>query len=287
MAKDVKQRAILYLGLAALLTILIAGSIARAQFRPGLPMPMTDGQSFAVAMEKLPEIKFQVNTFFFVLFSFFFLVLLLFTLYRLMQGTSWKRLALDFFLYTLVALVAFGAFALLIAALPRSTGVAQLPTQLPDKVVAPLGPTPPLLLWLGGFVLLVGLVVLGGGFVLARQRPGGGHRKISLLEAEALKARQALLDGQEVKDVILNCYQQMCLALQQEKGVERLVFMTTGDFERLLLDKGYPYEPIHRLTGLFEAVRYGHWQSGRRDEQTAITCLEAIIHYEGRQAKIK
>lgn len=281
MPEDVKRRAILYLGLAVLLTILIAASLSRARFRPGLPMPVTDGQSLAVALPELPAIKFQVNTFFFILFTFVLMVLILLTLYRLMRGTSWKRLALDFCLYMLVAMAAFGAFALLIAALPRSAGVAQLPAQLPDKVVAPLGPTPPLLLWLAGFVLLVGVIVLGGGFVLARPRT----RKISLLEAEAQKARQALLDGQELKDVILRCYQQMCLALQQEKGVERLVYMTTSDFERLLLEKGYPYAPTHRLTGLFEAVRYGHCQPGRSEEQAAITCLEAIIRFEGRQAK--
>ncbi len=284
MAKEVKRRAILYLGLAALLTVLIAASLARAQFKPGLPMPVTDGQSFAVAIPELPVIRLELNTFFFTLFSIILALLLLVTLYRLMRGMPWKRLALDFLLYALVTLVAFGAFALVIAALPRSTGVAELPTQLPANVVAPFGPMPPLALWLAGFVLLVGAAALGGGFVLTRQRP---KRKISLLEAEAQKARQALLDGQAVKDVILNCYQQMCLALQQEKGVERLVFMTTGDFERLLLDKGYPFEPIHRLTGLFEAVRYGHWQSGRSDEQTAITCLEAIIRFEGRLVKNK
>jgi hypothetical protein len=282
MPKEEKRRAILYLGLAMLLTILIAAGLERARFKPGLPMPVTDGQSVAVALPELPEIKFQVNTFFFVFFSIFLISLILITLYRLMHGTSWKRLALDFFLYTLGASVAFGALALFIAALPRSAGVAQLPAQLPARVVAPLGPMPPFVLWLAGFVLLVGVVALGRGFVLAMRRP---EQKMSLLEAEAQKARQALLDGQEVKDVIFNCYRQMCLALQQEKGVERPVFMTTGDFEQLLLDKGYPYDPIHRLTGLFEAVRYGHWQSGRSEEQTAITCLEAIIHFEGRQAK--
>ena len=168
MARDVKQRAILYLGLAALLTILIAASLARAQFRPGLPMPVTDGQSFAVALPEFPVIKFQVNTFFFVLFSIFLATLVLVTLFRLMRGTSWKRLALDFLLYTLVALVGFGAFALVIAALPRSAGVAQLPTQLPARVAAPLGALPPLWLWLAGFILLVGAVALGGGFVVAQ-----------------------------------------------------------------------------------------------------------------------
>ena len=114
MTKEGKRRAILYLGLAALLTILTAAGLSRARFKPGLPMPVTDGQSFAVAMAKLPEIKFQVNTFFFVLFSVCLIVLILVTLYRLMRGTSWKRLALDFFLYLMAALVAFGALALFI-----------------------------------------------------------------------------------------------------------------------------------------------------------------------------
>ena len=52
MPEDIKRRAILYLGLAMLLTILIAASLSRARFMPGLPMPVTDGQSVAVA---LPE----------------------------------------------------------------------------------------------------------------------------------------------------------------------------------------------------------------------------------------
>jgi hypothetical protein len=215
MPENVKRRAILYLGLAVLLTILIAASLGRARFYPGLPMPVTDGQSVAVALPELPEIKLQVNTFFFVFFSIFLAALIIVTFYRLMHGTSWKRLALDFLLYTLGASVAFGALALFIAALPRSTGVAQLPAQLPARVTAPLGQMPPFVLWLAGFVLLAGAVALGGGFILARRRPG---RKLSLLEAEAHRARQALLDGQEVKDVILNCYRQMCLALQQERA---------------------------------------------------------------------
>jgi len=283
MAKEVKHRAVLYLGLAALFTVLIAASISRAEFKPGAPMPVTDGQAFAVEMAELPEIKFQVNTFFFVLFSIILAILLLVTLYRLLRGASWKRLALDFLLYTLVALVSFGIFALIIAALPRSADLSQVPASLPDNRIASPGAVAPFLLWLAGFGLLVGAGLLGGSFILAKNRTA----EISPFEAEAQKARQALLDGQEIKDVILHCYQQMCLALQQEKGVERLVFMTTGDFERLLLAKGYPFDPIHQLTGLFEAVRYGHWQSGRSEEQSAITCLEAIIHYGagGKQAK--
>jgi hypothetical protein len=53
--------------------------------------------------------------------------------------------------------------------------------------------------------------------------------------------------------------------------------MTTGDFETLLKDAGIPHEPIHQLTGLFDAVRYGNWQPNSVDEQKAIQCMEAIM----------
>jgi hypothetical protein len=53
--------------------------------------------------------------------------------------------------------------------------------------------------------------------------------------------------------------------------------MTTGEFEILLETAGIPHEPIHQLTLLFDAVRYGHWQPNAVDEQKAIQCLEAIM----------
>ncbi len=283
MVKEGKHRSLLYLGLAALLTALVAASLSQSEFKPGVPMPVTDGQSFVVGMAELPDFTMQVNTFFFVFFSILLFVLILVTLYRFLRGTSWKRLAIDFLLYTLVALVSFGALALIIAALPKAADLSQVPASLPENRIVPLGPLPPFLFWLVGAGLVIGVVLLGGSFILARNRP----LKINSFEAEAQKARQALLDGQEVKDVIQRCYQQMCLALQQEKGIERPVFMTTGDFEQLLLAKGYPSGPIHQLTGLFEAVRYGHWQSGRHEQESAITCLEAIIRHGagGKRAK--
>ena len=243
-------------------------------------------QSFAVAITELPAIRLERKYFFLHAFSIILALLSLVTLYRLMRGmplgNGWRWIS------SYMPWWRWWPSAPLRSSSPLCPGRPawlQLPTQLPANVTAPFGPMPPLCVWLAGFVLLVGAGAAGRRLRSDyRQRP---KRKLSLLEAEAQKARQALLDGQAVKDVILNCYQQMCLALQQEKGVERLVFMTTGDFERLLLDKGYPFEPIHRLTGLFEAVRYGHWQSGRSDEQAAITCLEAIIRFEGRLAKNK
>jgi hypothetical protein len=53
--------------------------------------------------------------------------------------------------------------------------------------------------------------------------------------------------------------------------------MTTREFENLLEIAGVPHNPIHQLTQLFEAVRYGNWQPNPIDEQKAIHCLEAIM----------
>jgi hypothetical protein len=71
----------------------------------------------------------------------------------------------------------------------------------------------------------------------------------------------------------------MSLALEQEQGIERKDFMTTREFEHLLETAGVPHDPIHQLTRLFEAVRYGNWQPNPVDEQKAIHCLQAIMLY--------
>jgi hypothetical protein len=101
---------------------------------------------------------------------------------------------------------------------------------------------------------------------------------------EAEKAWQELIAGVGLKGVIIKCYRQMSLALEKEQGIERKEFMTTGEFEDLLEAAGFPSAPLHRLTRLFEAVRYGNWQPNPLDEQNAIDCLGAIMLFS-RKAK--
>jgi len=139
------------------------------------------------------------------------------------------------------------------------------------------------LLWIVGVTLVAATILMAGWIVLSRPRPFSGPH---FLELEAEKARLAILEGAGLTDVILQCYLQMSLALKQEQGIERETYMTTGEFERFLEAEGFPHDPIHQLTRLFEAVRYGHWQPGLTEKQNAIDCLEAIINYsrERRQA---
>jgi hypothetical protein len=123
--------------------------------------------------------------------------------------------------------------------------------------------------------LVIGALV--GVWILASS--SGRALPIDLVGFEAEKAWQALRSGLDLKDVIITCYRQMSLALEHEQGIKRKDFMTTGEFENLLAAAGIPHDPIHQLTRLFEAVRYGNWQPNPADEQMAIQCLEAIMLY--------
>jgi len=109
---------------------------------------------------------------------------------------------------------------------------------------------------------------------------------IDLVGLEAEKAWQALKTGLDLKGVIVHCYRQMSLALEREQGIEREEWMTTREFENLLEAEGIPHDPIHQLTQLFEAVRYGDWQPNPVDEQKAIHCLQDIMLHS-REAKNK
>jgi hypothetical protein len=163
----------------------------------------------------------------------------------------------------------------------RSAPLEELPVLTPVPVVtSPLEPVPDPLLWLVGIGLLVSSLLVGLWIFTSSRRA----HPLDLVAWEAEKARQALSTGAGLKDVIIHCYTQMSLAVKQERGVEREAFMTTGEFERVLTETGIPHEPIHQLTRLFEAVRYGNWQPSTAEQQKAIQCLDEIV-FHSREAK--
>ena len=178
----------------------------------------------------------------------------------------------------------FGGFVFLIMLFKFESAPVELPiVPTPEPLVtSPLGSVPPLLLWLVGIGLLATGILLGIWIFGSRSRRT--TITIDAVGLEAEKAWQELKTGLDLKDVIIKCYRQMSLALEKEQGIEREDFMTTREFENLLEAAGVPHDPIHQLTQLFEAVRYGNWQPNPMDEQKAIHCLEAIMLYS-REAK--
>ena len=278
MTGSTKRKTIVLLGLVILLTMLVAANLQKLEFQPGMPPPRLEkGQLVAEPIEETPFVSISASKFFLILIALLFTGATLYAAYQLFRGANWE-LILYLLRFTLIIGVAIGCLVFMIMLFPGSnidtSAEIPIPTMTSQPVVtSPLGSAPPSLLWLVGIGLLI-LTVLVAIKVFTPVRQA---QPLELLGLEAEKARRALISGVDMKDVIVNCYHQMSLAVQQQHGIEREDFMTTGEFETVLRAAGVPHEPIHQLTRLFEAVRYGHWQPDAADEQQAIHCLEAIM----------
>jgi hypothetical protein len=101
-------------------------------------------------------------------------------------------------------------------------------------------------------------------------------------EQLALQAKQALSSlqsGEDVRSVVIRCYEGMSQILEKEKHITRAAAMTPQEFVRLLVQKGLPQAPIKTLTHLFEDVRYGNRPTGKREEDLALLSLSEIAAY--------
>ena len=284
MTSSTKRNALILLGLVMIITVIIAAGLPQLELQPGMPRPsMDDGPVVMAPVEAEPIQPVSVNKFALVLFVILVTGSGLYVMYRLLRGAEWKSLPAFIWPALVISLIISSlVFLLLQLSNPESYMPMELPVPMPEPpVTTPLGTAPPLLLWLVGMGLLATGILIGVWLFTSSPRRA---TTIDIVGLEAVNARQKLKTGSDLKDVIIKCYRQMSLALAQEQGLEREDFMTTREFEDLLATAGVPHDPIHQLTQLFEAVRYGHWQPNPIDEEKAIHCLEAIMLYS-RQAK--
>ena len=277
----VKRKLMLLLTLFGAALVLIAASLSGLVLKPGVPLPsLSNGQIHIDVAPGAPQVEYPVNDFFVTVLVVILVGCLIWTLYKAVQGVNWKDLSRALLRFAGFFLGAAAVLAFVLSLLPKTGELVveealEIPTP-PPVVYTPLGTPPPVLTWLVGAILAVCAALLAVWFLRSRE-----PADVTLLRLgqEAEKARQALLTGLSLREVILQCYRQMSRVLQEENGIQRQAFMTTGDFERLLAAEGFPAAPVHQLTQLFDAVRYGRWQPGLSDDQKAIDCLEAIVRY--------
>ncbi len=283
MTGSAKRKTLVLLGLVITITVLIAASLSQLDLQPGMPLPSVDNGQVVISPDRqeLPVVL-SISDVLKVVFILVLVVSMLYMVYRMIKSIGWVNVR-SFFQTIVVVILISGSIIFLIMLLPKTQNTllveAPPPTEIP-LVRSPLGPVPTLLFWLVGIVMLISSILLGI-WIFA---PSRQTTTIDLLGLEAEKAWQALMTGLDLKDVILKCYRQMSFAVEKEQGIERKDFMTTREFENLLESAGIPHAPIHQLTQLFEAVRYGNWQPNLLDEQKAIDCLQAIVLYS-REAK--
>ena len=278
MTNSAKRKALIFLGLIMVITMIIAASLSQLQLQPGMPLPrFSNGQVMAAPDKGDQFVSISASKFLIVLIGLMVAITTLYSIYKLLRGADWKNIAVAARSILFIGMIVCGIL-LLIMMVPGSESSApvEIPPQTPEPLVAsPLGTVPPVLIWAVGIGLLVMTALVGTWIITTSRQP----KPIDLVGLEAERAWQALKTGLDLKDVIIKCYRQMSLALEKDRGIEREDFMTTGEFENLLETAGLPHDPIHQLTQLFDAARYGNWKPNPADEQKAIQCLEAIMVY--------
>jgi hypothetical protein len=286
MTDSTKRKTLILFGLVMLLTVILAASLPQLDLRPGMPLPrLEEGQMMLAPIEEEPLVVISVSEFLRTLFALVLAGAILYVTYKLIKGSDWRNLG-SFIQPLLVVVLLMGIVIFVIMLLPKAE--SSLPMELPPpietpRVTSPLGPVPTSLFWLVGIGLLVSAILLGIWIFAPSSRR---ETTIDLVGLEAEDALQSLKNGLDLKDVIVKCYRQMSLVIEKEQGIEREDSMTTREFENLLEAAGVPHDPIHQLTQLFEAVRYGKWLSNPINEQAAVHCLEAIILFS-RETKKK
>lgn len=273
-----KRRALILLVLVAIMVAIIAANLRQLEFQPGMPIPELAGNPGGVApLDAEQVVAVHANQFIKMLLALTLSCATLYVIVRALWSCKWRDIWSYLRQAIVVCIVATG-LPFLIMMLGKSKGThgpeLYLPPPSPIRT-APLGTVPSALLWVVGLGLLVASLFLA--WLISR--PERRDSTMDRIGRQAQQAWQALRNGERLKDAIIRCYRQMSLALAEEQGLERDDFMTTSEFETLLTAAGVPCEPVHRLTRLFELVRYGKGQPDPADEQSAILCLEAIMSF--------
>ena len=107
---------------------------------------------------------------------------------------------------------------------------------------------------------------------------------VSPMQKLAGIARASLRDlsaGRDSTNVIMDCYYRMSDTVLDKKNIDRNASMTPSEFALQLENAGLPSDAVHRLTRLFESVRYGGHKSDPVAVNEAVTCLTTIVQYCG------
>lgn len=259
--------------------MLLAGSLDALRFQDGTPMPLAGeisspdiaGQPTGATVEEF-VIPWALKG----LLSLGILVVVTNILIVILKNTSIQQLLAR--LAILIVLIACGyLLSKLDIELPPGESaavVAPVATETAaGAAIAPLGDPPT-----GWFqvvkILLIGTACLFGAWLVFKSlrisKPGDA------LAVEVGAALQAIENGADFRDVIMNAYLGMLQIVREEHGIEREESVTPREFETLLAARGIAREPILQLTRLFEKVRYGNKAPATEDERAAIQCLTEI-----------
>lgn len=277
--------------LALISLILLAGALRNANFLPARPIIGSDGQTPAVdfseigkALVAAGEIPLWKQI---VLYGG--VLLFLGLIYLFLTPELRKKLLFMFFRLFAVMFMIYYLFRYrpeIISNFLQLGRVGTGPSDAPQGV--PPVFEPPQVSFTASYFLTFGFVVLLtlSFWALARWWTGQRERALTRkpladIAAIARASLREITSGQNSNDAIVQCYVKMSNTLGAKRGLHRMQAMTAAEFASHLEEAGLPREPISKLTGLFEMVRYGGRASGPREIDEAVACLTSILKYCG------
>jgi hypothetical protein len=154
------------------------------------------------------------------------------------------------------------------------------PAETPAPPVTPSVFIPPQVSFLTSYMIALMFILVIGCFwiwlVWRRRKMRAPYDELAEIARSAL---DDIVAGRDWGDTILNSYQRMNYAVAEWRGLHRQVGMTPAEFADHLVSAHLPGEAVHRLTVLFECVRYGEKKPTSADIQEAVGCLTAILDY--------
>ncbi len=256
--------------------VLLAPSLTRIQLGPGdpfpgaggpgLPQPVTLAERSIAGGSSSSVLSAILAAILVLLFGYLLLKLATFTNLRVLAGILGAVAVVTVLLLSLPR-VAPGSGSVLP---PESMGPG---SNLPKASTTPLEAPPPLLLWVVGAAILVGVCVV---FVAAIRSRASSSTFSTRLARQASEAVRELRSGAESTDVIVRCYFGMVRLIREQRGLERQRDLTVREFEADLDALRLPRDPLIRLRTLFEAVRYGDREMSAADKANAFHCLDDL-----------
>jgi hypothetical protein len=262
-------------------------------------LPFREGQSFAQQSTRLRDVPIQiVNAIteipFMVQISMWVVVLSILVLLGLLMNAEWRkrliriviRVGLTYWALYIVfmryreMLAEMGADA---AALNNSAVSTASTGAAPPAFVSPQAITIATYIVSLGVALVI-IFLAWKAYALWKELKAPSVLPLKRIAQIARSSIDDLSAGRESTDVILNCYYRMSDVVSDKKNLERSASMTPGEFAMRLERAGLPSDAVHRLTRLFEGVRYGARRSGPGEVREAVASLTAILHHCGESA---
>ncbi len=278
MKKSEKRTILILLGLFALFSMIIAGSLSELSFSPGLPPPEIHSPADStgrgdVRSQELTQNAAVSKSIVITVVAVFGLGAAAFIIRRV-KFRNLKSALTGLIPPVLILAGIVGLYVLLMSDTPYVMGATEkiAPAAAPNPV--PAGGAPDTLPLIMGAVLALVMGVIVVRLITSRKKQPSLS---SAIESASLQAKYALETGENLRAVIIRYYRTLCAVLAEEQALEREEFSTVKEFEAKLTGAGAPPQPVRVLTSLFETVRYGTGNPPPDSGKTALHSLEAII----------